>query len=145
MAHGAAYKVHKNGWFSLGRTFTLEAHLPSSVASSGQNVRPHNLFYEEGSSSILSFIYSFIDPFLGGVELEIDMTRPLTQANDNVGGKANVINILQQEFINILQQCYKYLTALCATPREKAIVTSRQSELIILTTVYELNIWCFSR
>lgn len=61
-------------------------------------LRPHNLFYEEGSSFVLSFIHSFIDPFLGGVEPEIDTTRPLTQANDNIGGKANVINILQQEF-----------------------------------------------
>lgn len=60
-------------------------------------LRPHNLFYEKGSSFVLSFIHSFIDPFLGGVKPEIDTTRALTEANDNIGGKANVINILQQE------------------------------------------------
>lgn len=86
---------HPWSWFTLS----------SSAVSSGQNVKTsktiewaYNLFHEEGSSLIHPFIHSLTDPILGGAEPEVDMTRSLTQANDNAGEKVNIINILQQEF-----------------------------------------------
>ena len=36
---------------------------------------------------------------MGGVDRHIDMTRSSPRENENVGGKANIIDILKQEFL----------------------------------------------